>query len=69
MDPLFTTQILKYKGNDSFTCDDTLDIKDENNRSIKVRTDDGVHFTPSGAREMSKLLLEHIKLKEENASK
>ncbi|RTK09569.1 SGNH/GDSL hydrolase family protein [Campylobacter jejuni] len=44
-------------------------IKDENNRSIKVRTDDGVHFTPSGAREMSKLLLEHIKLKEENASK
>lgn len=44
-------------------------IKDENNRSIKVRTDDGIHFTPSGAREMSKLLLEHIKLKEENASK
>lgn len=44
-------------------------IKDENNRSIKVRTDDGVHFTPSGTREMSKLLLEHIKLKEENASK
>lgn len=44
-------------------------IKDENNRSIKVRTDDGVHFTPSGARKMSKLLLEHIKLKEENASK
>lgn len=44
-------------------------IKDENNRSIKARTDDGVHFTPSGAREMSKLLLEHIKLKEENASK
>ncbi|RTI84641.1 SGNH/GDSL hydrolase family protein [Campylobacter jejuni] len=44
-------------------------IKDENNRNIKVRTDDGVHFTPSGAREMSKLLLEHIKLKEENASK
>ncbi len=34
-----------------------------------ARTDDGVHFTPSGAREMSKLLLEHIKLKEENASK
>ncbi len=24
MDPLFTTQILKYKGNESFTCDDTL---------------------------------------------
>ncbi|MCE3579653.1 sulfurtransferase FdhD, partial [Campylobacter jejuni] len=24
MDPLFTTQILKYKGNKSFTCDDTL---------------------------------------------
>lgn len=44
-------------------------IKDKNNRSIKVRTDDGVHFTPSGTREMSKLLLEHIKLKEENASK
>lgn len=44
-------------------------IKDENNRSVKVRTDDGIHFTSSGAREMSKLLLEHIKLKEENASK
>ncbi|ECP7275276.1 DUF459 domain-containing protein [Campylobacter jejuni] len=44
-------------------------IKDENNKSVKVRTDDGIHFTPSGAKEMSKLLLEHIKLKEENASK
>ncbi|HDZ5094947.1 TPA: DUF459 domain-containing protein [Campylobacter jejuni] len=44
-------------------------IKNGNNKSIKVRTDDGVHFTPNGAREMSKLLLEHIKLKEKNASK
>ncbi|EPC1978941.1 DUF459 domain-containing protein [Campylobacter jejuni] len=44
-------------------------IKNENNKSIKVRTDDGVHFTPNGAREMSKLLLEHIKLKEEHAGK
>lgn len=44
-------------------------IKDEDNKSIKVRTDDGVHFTPNGAKEMSKLLLEHIKFKEENASK
>lgn len=26
MDPLFTTQILKYKGNESFTCDDTLGL-------------------------------------------
>lgn len=24
MEPLFTTQILKYKGKDLFTCDDTL---------------------------------------------
>lgn len=43
-------------------------IKDENNKSIKVRTDDGIHFTPRGAKEMSKLLLNHIKFKEENAS-
>ena len=43
-------------------------IKDENNKSIKVRSDDGVHFTPSGAKEMSKLLLEYIKLKDNNAS-
>ncbi|AXP08794.1 GDSL-type esterase/lipase family protein [Campylobacter hepaticus] len=44
-------------------------IKDENNKSIKARTDDGIHFTPRGAQEMSKLLLKHIKFKEENASK
>ncbi|WP_276882916.1 DUF459 domain-containing protein [Campylobacter cuniculorum] len=35
-------------------------IKDENNKSTKVRTDDGIHFTPRGAKEISKLLLEHI---------
>ena len=44
-------------------------IKDENNKSIKVRTDDGVHFTSSGTKEMAKLLLKHIKIKEKNASK
>lgn len=62
---IFINTKLFFSANDEYSAY----IKDENNRSIKVRTDDGVHFTPSGAREMSKLLLEHIKLKEENASK
>lgn len=43
-------------------------INDENNKSIKARTDDGVHFTPSGAKQMSKLLLEYIKIKDNNAT-
>lgn len=45
-----------------FSVNDTFSsyIKDENNKSVKVRTDDGVHFTPRGAKEMSKLLLEHV---------
>ena len=35
-------------------------IKGENNKSIKVRADDGVHFSPSGASLMSRLLLEKL---------
>lgn len=35
-------------------------IKNENNKSIKMRADDGIHFTSSGAKAMSKLLLNHI---------
>ncbi|MFQ6341747.1 DUF459 domain-containing protein [Campylobacter sp. VTCC 70190] len=62
---IFINTKLFFSVNDAYSAY----IKDENNKSIKVRSDDGIHFTPSGAREMSKLLLEHIKLKEENASK
>lgn len=36
-------------------------IKDENNKSVKVRADDGVHFNPRGAKIMSSLLLRHLK--------
>lgn len=39
-------------------------IKNENNKSVKVRSDDGIHFTPNGAKMMSKLLLSHIHTKE-----
>lgn len=35
-------------------------VRDENNKSIKVRADDGVHFNIQGARIMSNLLLEYI---------
>lgn len=35
-------------------------IRNENNASIKVRADDGIHFNLKGAKIMSKLLLEHI---------
>ncbi|KAA6224644.1 MULTISPECIES: GDSL-type esterase/lipase family protein [unclassified Campylobacter] len=41
-------------------------IKDNDNKSVKMRTDDGVHFTPAGGRQMSSLLLKHIKNKEVN---
>lgn len=41
-------------------------IKDENNKSIKIRTDDGIHFTPTGAKKMSELLMRYIKIKGEN---
>ncbi|HED8511424.1 TPA: DUF459 domain-containing protein [Campylobacter upsaliensis] len=75
LNQIYSQEILKNKGifintklffskNDAYSAY----IKDENNKSIKVRSDDGVHFTPSGAKEMSKLLLEYIKLKDNNAS-
>lgn len=35
-------------------------IKNENNASIKVRADDGIHFNLKGAKIMSELLLERI---------
>lgn len=35
-------------------------IRDENNKSIKVRADDGVHFNIKGAKIMSELLLQHF---------
>lgn len=35
-------------------------VKDENNKSIKVRADDGTHFNIKGAKIMSNLLLKHI---------
>ncbi|EDP6914281.1 DUF459 domain-containing protein [Campylobacter upsaliensis] len=75
LNQIYSQEILKNKGifiNTKlfFSKNDTYSayIKDENNKSIKVRSDDGVHFTPSGAKEMSKLLLEYIKLKDNNAS-
>ena len=75
LNQIYSQEILKNKGifiNTKlfFSKNDTYSayIKDENNKSIKVRSDDGVHFTPSGAREMSKLLLEYIRLKDNNAS-
>lgn len=75
LNQIYSQEILKNKGifintklffskNDAYSAY----IKDENNKSIKVRSDDGVHFTPSGAKEMSKLLLEYIKIKDNNAS-
>ncbi|EQC1633142.1 SGNH/GDSL hydrolase family protein [Campylobacter upsaliensis] len=75
LNQIYSQEILKNKGifintklffskNDAYSAY----IKDENNKSIKVRSDDGVHFTPSGAKEMSKLLLEYIKLKDNNAN-
>lgn len=36
-------------------------IKNENNASIKVRADDGIHFNLKGAKIMSQLLLERLK--------
>ena len=35
-------------------------VRDENNKSIKVRADDGIHFNIKGAKIMSDLLLQHI---------
>lgn len=67
LNQIYSTQVPKGDGifintGSFFSIDNTFSsyIKDENNRSIKVRTDDGVHFTPRGAKEMSKLLLEYI---------
>lgn len=61
---IFINTKLFFSVNDEFS----TYIKNENNKSVKMRTDDGIHFTPNGAKEMSKLLLEHITIKEENAN-
>ncbi|EDO8878170.1 DUF459 domain-containing protein [Campylobacter coli] len=60
---IFINTKLFFSVNDEFS----TYIKNENNKSVKMRADDGIHFTPNGAKEMSKLLLEHITIKEENA--
>ncbi|EAI9614696.1 DUF459 domain-containing protein [Campylobacter coli] len=60
---IFINTKLFFSVNDEFS----TYIKNENNKSVKMRTDDGIHFTSNGAKEMSKLLLEHITIKEENA--
>ncbi|HEF1580031.1 GDSL-type esterase/lipase family protein [Campylobacter coli] len=60
---IFINTKLFFSVNDEFS----TYIKNENNKSVKMRTDDGIHFTPNGAKEMSKLLLEHIIIKEKNA--
>lgn len=61
---IFINTKLFFSRNDRFSSY----IQDENNKSIKVRSDDGVHFTPSGAKEMSKLLLEYIKIKDKDGN-
>ncbi|EAL7210406.1 DUF459 domain-containing protein, partial [Campylobacter coli] len=53
---IFINTKLFFSVNDEFS----TYIKNENNKSIKMRTDDGIHFTSNGAKEMSKLLLQHI---------
>ncbi|TQR33086.1 DUF459 domain-containing protein [Campylobacter sp. MIT 99-7217] len=35
-------------------------IKNEDGKSVKVRADDGIHFTYNGSKIMSKLLLQHL---------
>ncbi|EKZ7406358.1 GDSL-type esterase/lipase family protein [Campylobacter coli] len=61
---IFINTKLFFSVNDEFS----TYIKNENNKSIKMRTDDGIHLTSNGAKEMSKLLLQHITIKEENAN-
>ncbi|HEG5018503.1 TPA: DUF459 domain-containing protein [Campylobacter coli] len=61
---IFINTKLFFSVNDEFS----TYIKNENNKSIKMRTDDGIHFTSNGAKEMLKLLLQHITIKEENAN-
>ncbi len=61
---IFINTKLFFSVNDEFS----TYIKNENNKSIKMRIDDGIHFTSNGAKEMSKLLLQHITIKEENAN-
>ncbi|EEO8699905.1 DUF459 domain-containing protein [Campylobacter coli] len=61
---IFINTKLFFSVNDEFS----TYIKNENNKNIKMRTDDGIHFTSNGAKEMSKLLLQHITIKEENAN-
>ncbi|EAI4608560.1 DUF459 domain-containing protein [Campylobacter coli] len=61
---IFINTKLFFSVNDEFS----TYIKNENNKSIKMRTDDGIHFTSNGAKEMSKLLLQHITIKVENAN-
>lgn len=61
---IFINTKLFFSVNDEFS----TYIKNENNKSIKMRTDDGIHFTSNGAKEMSKLLLQHITIKKENAN-
>lgn len=46
---IFINTKLFFSVNDEFS----TYIKNENNKSIKMRTDDGIHFTSNGAKEMS----------------
>ncbi|MCX2682384.1 DUF459 domain-containing protein [Campylobacter sp. MIT 21-1685] len=59
-DEFFITTYSSFSKNDKFSSY----IQDENNKSVKIRSDDGIHFTPSGAKKMSKLLLIHLQIKE-----
>jgi len=55
-DEIFIPTKQDFSLNDKFS----TYIKDENNKSIKMRSADGIHFSTGGAKEMSKLLLERI---------
>ncbi|MBZ7936493.1 DUF459 domain-containing protein [Campylobacter sp. B0100352/1] len=76
LNEIYRQEVLKNKEifidtKSSFSFNDRYStyIKNENNKTIKVRTDDGIHFTMSGAKIMSKLLLKHLIIKDQNVSK
>ncbi|MBZ7937748.1 MULTISPECIES: DUF459 domain-containing protein [Campylobacter] len=75
LNEIYRQEVLKNKEifidtKSSFTLNNQYStyIKNENNKTIKVRTDDGIHFTMNGAKIMSKLLLNHLIIKDQNVS-
>ncbi len=73
LNEIYETQSLKYhalfiKTRDALSLNGAYStyIKDENNKSIKVRADDGVHFSYKGAEILSQLLIKKIKITDSN---